>query len=39
MTGVVYTFLGGVSLALLSICAYFLLRKERKPADAVAPMD
>ena len=39
MTGVLYTFLGAVSLSLLIICAYYLLRKERKSADAVAPMD
>jgi hypothetical protein len=39
MTGVLYTFLGAVSLGLLIICAYFLLRKERRAAEAVAPMD
>jgi hypothetical protein len=39
MTGVLYIFLGAVSLGLLIICAYFLLRKERKPTGAVAPMD
>jgi hypothetical protein len=39
MTGVLYAFLGVVSLGLLSICAYYLLRKERTHADAVAPMN
>jgi hypothetical protein len=39
MTGVLYIFLGAVSLGLLIICAYFLLRKERRAAEVVAPMD
>jgi hypothetical protein len=39
MTGVLYIFFGAVSLGLLIICTYFLLRKERKPAGAAALMD
>jgi hypothetical protein len=38
MTGVLYIFLGAVSLGLLIICAYFLLRKDREPAGAVTPV-
>jgi hypothetical protein len=32
MMAVLYTLLGGVSLGLLIICAYFLLRKGREAA-------
>jgi hypothetical protein len=39
MTGILYTFLGGISLGLLIICAYFLLRKGRETANAIAPVN
>lgn len=38
MTGVLYIFLGVVSLGLLTICVYFLLRKERETVNAIEPV-
>ena len=39
MTGVLYAFLGVVFLGLLSICAYFLLRKGRETDRPVEPVN
>jgi len=39
MTALFYTFIGVFSLGLFVICAYFLLRKERKADSTVDPIN